>query len=417
MIPRFSPATTPWETLRFLLDAARPAPRDGDAVVRRFEDAFADWQGARHVLFVPSGRMGLYLILAAAGYPAGGEVVVPAFTYFAIPAMIRHLGLRVVYADVEPGTYELSAATVEPVLSPRTCAVIPTHLFGRTCPMPGLEELAAARGFDLIEDCAQACGAVMDGDRAGGRGRAAYFTFGITKNFSTYSGGVVATGDDALAAGMRARMAGFAPPGRGALITQGITAGAMNVATWPAIFSLSLGPVLRRTRVADADPVHTRFEEAVAPISEDQIARLRWRPGAPQALAGLRQLETVDARNEERRRIGAALLAALRVRNLRGLPAPADPGGDHIYVSFALRRRERARFGGHLRRAGVDFSPGYMTACSRLPALGGAPGRCPEAEAVEREVVHLPLYPGLDMKAVDRIAEAVATADRRSGSE
>lgn len=417
MIPRFSPATTPWETLRFLVDAVRPAPRDGDALVQRFEDAFAAWQGVRQVLFVPSGRMGLSLILAAAGYPKGAEIVVPAFTYFAIPAMLRHLGLRVVYADVEPATYELSAATVEKVLTSETRAVIPTHLFGRTCPMPEIEALAAARGIDLIEDCAQACGAMAGGLRAGSRGRAAYFTFGITKNFSTYSGGVVATQDDALAAEMRSRMADFAAPGRGALIKQGITAGAMNVATQRAIFSLSLGPVLRRARVADADPVHTRFEEAVAPISDEQLARLRWRPGAPQALAGLRQLETVDDRNAERRRIGAALRAALRVRGVAGIPAPAEPDGDHIYVSFALRRADRARFGGALRRAGVDFSPGYMTACSRIPELGGAPGSCPEAEAVEREVVHVPLYPGLDMKAVDRIADGVAAADRRTDAE
>ncbi len=413
MIPRFSPATTPWETLRFLVDALKPAHGGGDAVAR-FEDAFASWQGVDHVLFVPSGRMGLYLILEAAGYPRGAEVVVPAFTYFAIPAVLQNLGLRVVYADVDPGTFEITAQTVEAVITPKTRAIIPTHLFGRTCPMPDLEALARARGVDLIEDCAQACGAMMDRVRAGSRGRAAYFTFGITKNFSTYSGGLVATSDDGLAQDMRARMADFAAPGRGALIKQGITAGAMNVATQRAVFNLSLAPVLRRARVADADPVHTRFEESVAPISDAQIERLRWRPGAAQAQAGLRQLETVDARNEERRRVGAALLAALAARGVRGLPAPAEPGGDHIYVSFALRRAAREGFGRALRRAGVDFSPGYMTACSRLPALGGTPGSCPRAEAVEREVVHVPLYPGLGAGDIERIAAGVATADGRT---
>ncbi len=416
MIPRFSPATTPWETLRFLVDTLKPAHRDGD-IVARFEDAFAAWQGASQVLFVPSGRMGLYLILEAAGYPRGAEVVVPAFTYFAIPAVLQNLGLRVVYADVDPGTFEISADTVSKVLTEKTRAIIPTHLFGRTCPMHGLEDLARKQGVDLIEDCAQACGATVDGVRAGSRGRAAYFTFGITKNFSTYSGGIVATQDDALAQTMRARMADFIAPTRGALIKQGITAGAMNVATQRAVFNLSLAPVLRRARVADADPVHTRFEEAVAPISDAQLGRLRWRPGAAQAQAGLRQLETVDARNEERRRVGAALLAALEASGVPGLPAPAEPGGDHIYVSFALRRAARERFGRALRRTGVDFSPGYMTACSRLPALGGRPGSCPQAEAVEQEVVHIPLYPGLGARDIERIATGVATADRRTAGE
>lgn len=414
MIPRFSPASTFSETARFLLDAMNPMLR-GEARTRHFEEAFARWQGAHAALFVPSGRMGLYLILKAAGYPRGSEVVVPAFTYFAIPAMLRHLGLKVVYADIEPTTYELSAETVGEVVTANTRAVIPTHLFGRTCPMDDLERLARGRDLDLIEDCAQACGAGMGGVRAGSRGRAAYFTFGITKNFSTYSGGVVVTRDPGLADEMRGLMAGFSTPARGSLLKQGVTAAAMGIATRPAVFSLSLGPVLLRARRSDADLVHRKFEEPVGPISDDQIGRLRWRPGAAQAAAGLRQLETVDARNEERRRLGGALLAALRSRGITGVPAAAEQGGDHIYVSFALRRARREVFGRELRRAGVDFSPGYMMACGRLPELGGAPGRSPVAEAVEQEIVHLPLYPGLRDIDIERIADGVLAADQRSG--
>ena len=111
MIPRFSPATTPMESARFIMDIVNPTARRRDAI-DHFEGAFAHWQRVPHVLFVSSGRMGLYLILAAAGYPRGAEVVVPAFTYFAIPAMLRYMGLEVVYADVEPTTYEISATTV-----------------------------------------------------------------------------------------------------------------------------------------------------------------------------------------------------------------------------------------------------------------------------------------------------------------
>ena len=415
MIPRFNPTTTPWETVRFLLDTMNPMAPSGDPVVR-FEVAFARWQGVRHVLFVPSGRMGLHLILAASGYPRGAEVVVPAFTYFAIPAMLRHMGLRVVYADVEPTTFEISVATAKEVITSNTRAIIPTHLFGRTCPR-GLEKLAGRHGLDIIEDCAQACGAMVDGVKVGSRGRAAYFTFGITKNFSTYSGGVVATDDAPLANAMRALMADYVPAGRKALFKQGLTAAAMSVATHPAVFNLSLAPLLRRASIADADPIHRRFEEKVAPITDQQLGHLRRRPDAAQAVAGLRQLATVDARNDERRRLGAALLKALHARSIPGAPAPASPGGDHIYVSFALRRPEREVFGGHLRRAGVDFSPGYMTACSRIPELGGTPGLCPTAEAIEDEIVHIPLYPGLRSDDIERISDGVMTADQRLGAK
>jgi dTDP-4-amino-4,6-dideoxygalactose transaminase len=145
-------------------------------------------------------------------------------------------------------------------------------------------------------------------------------------------------------------------------------------------------------------------------MTEGALSALRWLPGGAQARAGLRQLAALDGRNQQRREVGAALLEALTARGVPGLPAPADAGGDHVYVSFALRHPDRARFGGALRRAGVDFSPGYMSPCSAIPELGGWRGRCPEAETVARHIVHLPLYPGLSAKDVERIAAGVAAA-------
>jgi perosamine synthetase len=414
MIPRFAPSATPFEHLSFVMDTIVPG-RVSQARVQEFETEFAHWLGSAHAIFVPSARMGLHLLLEALDYPFGSEIIVPAFTYFAIPAVLRNAGYKVVYADVEPTTFEISARTVRPVLTRQTRAIIPTHLFGRTCPMAGLQKLATNADIDIIEDCAQSCGTHTAEGKTGTLGRAAYFTFGITKNFATYSGGMVTTMDHGLAASIRQAMTGFARPPRSYLLKQAATAAAMTAATQRMLFNLSLRPVVTFFGPSDDDPVHRAFAEAVRPITGADITRLHIQPSGPQAAAGLRQLATVDANNSARRDRGQALLQALRSRGTPGIPSPAGRNGDHIFVSFAIRRPHRAQYGALLRNNGVDFSPGYMSACSNRPELGGRPGLCPEADACEREIIHLPLYPGLTDQDLLRIADGVARADREAG--
>mgnify|MGYP002640521245 CR=1 FL=1 len=408
MIPRFSPAASWQESVAFLADTVRG--RNDDAAVAEFEAAFARWIGVRRAHFVPSGRMGLAVLVGALGYPEGSEVIVPAFTYFAIPALLRLTGHKVIYADIEPTTFEISAATVRPLITDRTKAVIPTHLFGRTCPVKGLQKLCSQHGLDLLEDCAQSSGAMAGSQRTGSLGRAAYFTFGITKNFTTYSGGMVTTDDDNLSQRMSATLSKFGRPSTKRLLKEGGTALSMYLATRPLLFGATLGPLLRFAPQADADPVHKAFEEVPRALSQKDLLGSQWLPGSAQATAGLRQLQTIDARNQERRVLGNRLLQLLRARGVSGPPAAASSDGDHIFVSFAMRHPDRAAFGAALRRHGVDFSPGYMSACSALPDLGGRPGLCLEAEAAEREVVHLPLYPGLSEARLEQIADGVAAA-------
>ncbi len=416
MIPRFAPTARALETLAFLADLVR-RPGSGEEV-REFERAFARYQGTEHALFVPSGRLGLLLILGALDYPTGSEVILPAFTYFAIPAAVRFAGLTPVYADIDPATYELTPDSVRAVMSGRTRAVVPTHLFGLTCPLPELERVCAPAGIDLIEDCAQACGADLGGMKAGSFGRAAYFTFGITKNFTTFSGGMVTCRDAEAYRRMRGMLDGFATAARGRLLKEGITALAMRTATLRPLFNLLLVPLLRWGPRDRPDPVHRAFEEKPRLIDERMAAGLRWRPVDAQARAGRRQLAVLDRKNAARRRRGGELLAALRAAGCDGLPAAAGPGlGDHIYMSFAILRPDRHRYAAQLRRLGVDVSPGYMSDCSSLPGFGGKPGTCPAAAAVERDILHLPLYPDLSSRDIGKIAAAVAEADRTMGAD
>lgn len=414
VIPRFEPTAGIGETAAFLGDLLRRD--DGGEAVARFEQEFARRQGGGHALFVPSGRLGLWLILRSLDYPPGSEVILPAFTYFAMPAAVLAAGLKPVYADVDPVTYELTSASVRAVLTKHSRAVVPTHLFGRTCALPELQSVCDPAGVDLIEDCAQACGASMAGARAGSFGRAAAFTFGITKNFTTYSGGIVTCRDAAVHQRMLDLRQGFYPADKGRLVKEGLTALAMRVASLRPMFNLSLAPLLQCSSSDRPDFVHRAFEERLQLIDERTLARLQWRPGAAQARAGLRQLEVLDRKNEARRHKGTELLEALRKKGCSGLPAPAPAGGDHVYMSFAITRPDRHRFAALLRRRGVDTSPGYMSDCSSLSDFGGTPGTCPVATAVERGILHLPLYPGLSSREIAKIAATVAEADLRLGA-
>lgn len=411
MIPRFSPTISFVDALRFVADVA--LSNDDSNVVTRFESAFAQYQGCGHALFVPSGRMALLLILQHCGYPPGSEVIVPAFTHFSIPSVIRHSGLVPVFADLDAATYELTPETVRAVLTVKTRALIPTHLFGRTCPMSGLSALAREQKIDIIEDCAQALGARVGEQRAGQMGLATYFTFGVTKNFTTYSGGMIACANSRMAETLRQSLQNFRPASRARLIKEGIVASAMTIAAWKPVFSIALAPVVRASGPGQPDLVHRIFDEPPRDLSAASISALQWRPRAAQARAGIRQLATLDARNDLRRSAGCALLNALKSRGCTGLPAAAEPGGDHVFMSFAIQREKRYSFIHRLRKFGVDTSPGYVTNCRRfaLPGVKGGP-ECPVAESVAEKIVHLPLYPTLGKADIERIAEGVARADR-----
>ena len=415
MIPRFSPTVTLNEIIAFQHDVLR-MPHSATADIREFERAFAEYMGGGHAIFVSSGRMALWRILQALDYPAGSEVIMPAFTFFAIPAVVKLAGLTPVYADISPDTCELSPQSVSAVLSERTRAVIPTHLFGRTCDMDGIHNVCDSRGIDIIEDCAQSMGAVIGEKKAGRFGSASYFTFGITKNFTTFGGGMVLCEDQALHREMLDIGADFASPGRMRLLKESFMAIAMRTATRRPIFSVCLGPLLKAGSGAGPDFVQRAFEE-VSALTHERLNRARWRPTVAQAKAGLRQLKSLDEKNAARRDRGRELLGRLSKLGCRGLPAPADPSGDHIYVSFAVTRADRYQYAHALRRHGVDTAAGYMSDCANIPELGGTPGRCPNSARVADRILHLPLYPELRPTDLDHMAAAMASTDKFYGRD
>jgi hypothetical protein len=148
-------------------------------LIQEFEQAFARVLGSGHVRTCSTeyGRMALYFILKAMDFPPGSEIVVPAFTFWVVPEIARVAGLRPVFADIDPTTFTLSPRALENAITERTRAVLPTHLYGMSCDMDPILEIARRHDLKVIEDCAHALGATYKGQMVGTLGDASFFSF------------------------------------------------------------------------------------------------------------------------------------------------------------------------------------------------------------------------------------------------
>ncbi|MDP9120383.1 MAG: DegT/DnrJ/EryC1/StrS family aminotransferase, partial [Acidobacteriota bacterium] len=166
------------------------------AEVREFESAFAAFLGAASAVGVGNGTDGLELSLRALGLRPGDEVIVPAFSFFATAGAVAFLGGRPVCADVDPATLNLDPADAAARVTSRTVGVIGVHLYGRPFDLDGILALCSRHGLWLLEDAAQAHGALWQGKRVGGFGQLAAWSFYPTKNLGCWGDGGAVTGSD-----------------------------------------------------------------------------------------------------------------------------------------------------------------------------------------------------------------------------
>src|SRR3954453_10592082 len=172
--------------------------------VKALEEEVAAYSQTRHAIGCASGSDALLLALMALNVKAGDEVIVPSFTFFATGGAVARIGARPVFFDIDPSTYTIDAAGVEAAITPRTKAIIPVHMYGQCADMDPLLEISERRGVPIIEDAAQAIGALDRGRRAGSMGRVGCFSFYPTKNLGAAGdAGMIVTNDDELAERLR----------------------------------------------------------------------------------------------------------------------------------------------------------------------------------------------------------------------
>jgi dTDP-4-amino-4,6-dideoxygalactose transaminase len=324
-----------------------------------FEQEFADFIGARHAVGVGSGTEALTLALRAAGVGVGDEVVTTALTYFATVEAILIAGARPVFIDVEPETLNLDPAQLEAALSPRTRAVVPVHLFGRCADLARIAAIAEARGITIVEDAAQATGAVVGGRRAGAWGRAGCFSFYPSKTLGAAGdGGCVVTDDAEMAERLRL------------LRTHGWSSGAHLLAG-----------------------TSSRLDSIQAAVLRAKLPHLEGWIGGRARNAGVYADELGECR-------GVTLPAAV-----------AD--GVHAWNQYTIRCESPGPVRRALEAAGLEWRHYYPTPASSEPGLGDGrspPGSFPEAERACAEVISLPIRSSCAPAAIREIAGVVRGA-------
>jgi perosamine synthetase len=180
------------EEERLVLEVLRSGRLSLGPMLERFEKEFAGWLGVDDAIATSSGTTALHLGVRALGWECGDEVVLSPFTFVASANCLIFEGIRPVFADVDPLTLNLDPAAAESALTEQTVGLLPIDIFGFPCDMPAFERVAARRGLGLLEDSAQALGAIdAEGRKVGSRGNLAAFAFYANKQMTTGEGGML----------------------------------------------------------------------------------------------------------------------------------------------------------------------------------------------------------------------------------
>jgi dTDP-4-amino-4,6-dideoxygalactose transaminase len=207
---KFLDLAAQYESIKPEIDAAiadviKESAFIGGKHVADFEIKFAEYAQAKHCIGVANGTDALEIAIEAANFPPNSEIIVPGNSFIASSEAVTRCGHKVVFADVDRGSYTISAEAIRSQITERTKAIIAVHVYGHPCDMDGLLSLCEEFGLTLIEDCAQAHGAEYKGRRVGGIGHLAAFSFYPGKNLGAYGdAGAVTTQNDELA--LRVRM-------------------------------------------------------------------------------------------------------------------------------------------------------------------------------------------------------------------
>lgn len=327
--------------------------------VFKFEEEFARFCGTRFAISTGSGTSALQITLQSLGIGYGDEVLTTPFSFFATSNAVIHAEAKPAFADVEDDAFNLDPNKVQPRVTPRTRSIIPVHLYGTPAKMDSLKEIAEAKSIPLIEDACQAHGAEYHGKRVGSIGEAGCFSFYTSKNMTVCGdGGMITTNNEELAEAAR-----------------------------------SFRDCGRSTKYAMARVGYTsRLNTVNAAIGRVQLKRLpEW--------------------NKKRQAI--ANLYRKQLDGLRGitLPPATANGETSVYHLFVIRSQFRDRLLERLKANGVEAGihypiPIHLQGPYRSK-YGFKEGTFQVSEKLAREVLSLPLHPGLTEEEVLDVSQIV----------
>jgi dTDP-4-amino-4,6-dideoxygalactose transaminase len=336
--------------------------------VARFETAAAAACGVPHAIGCASGTDALWLALAALKIGKGDTVVTTPFSFFATVSSILRVGAKPVLADIDEGTFNLSAGAVEEILArggERFVGVMPVHLYGQCADMTAFRSLAEEHGLKVVEDAAQAFGASWEGVKAGGLGDAAAFSFYPTKNLAAFGdAGMVTTRDEVIAE--RSKM----------LRQHG----------------------MRRRYYHDEVGWNSRLDTLQAAVLEVKLRRVE--------AGNRRRRELASLYNE--RFTGAGLVGKTTAD---GVVLPfTDPRAGHVFHQYVIRAPRRDALREYLTAHSIGsevYYPLVLSLQESLKFLGYTKGDFPVSEKAAEEVLALPIYPELRVEELESVVEGI----------
>jgi dTDP-4-amino-4,6-dideoxygalactose transaminase len=382
--------------------------RRGEAIagpaIAEYEGRFAEYHGLEHATASSFGRMACYYILRALELPAGSEIIFPALTFWVIPEMARRAGLKPVFVDVDPTTFNLDSTRIEAAITDKTRAIVPTHLYGQPCEMSEVMRLAEKHNLIVIEDCAQAAGARYRGRLVGTFGKAAFYSFQLLKGINTYGGGMALTSDPTLAARVREQATSEPPQTTGDLIKRVGTGLLVRGLVSPRGFTFWGYPIQATASLLGNFDLAQYLWEKIRPL--DPFPRnYRQRYSNVQALVGLRGLARLDEHNARSRENALRLTRGLA--DCRSVQTPRVlPDVEHVYYQYCIYVSDPARASRRAIRRGVDFETTHVDVCSSLPLFKEFAAACRGAETTER-ALQLPVYSRLRTSDVERALRVV----------
>ncbi|NQU56209.1 MAG: DegT/DnrJ/EryC1/StrS family aminotransferase [Rhodospirillales bacterium] len=336
----------------------------GGTYVTSFEKQFAHYCGVRHCIGTGNATDAIFIALRAIGVGPGDEVITAANSFIATAEAVTMTGAKVVFADCDPETYTIDIVDLKKRLTSRTKAIIAVHLYGQPADMGPILDLARSKGIRVIEDAAQAHGATYQGRRVGSLADIACFSFYPAKNLGALGdGGCIVTNDDALASWMRK----FANHGRMAKFDH------------------------------EFEGVNSRLDTIHAAVLSVKLAYL-------------------DAWNESRRQAAKLYRKRLSKANLPYIAEPEDRQG--VYHLFVTRVRDREKVRTKLAEAGIATGIHYPVALPDLTAykyLKTPPSDFPISRTYAKEILSLPIYPGIGPDQIEYVVDQLSTITQALG--
>lgn len=359
------------------------APSCGEKV-REFEEAFSAYCGAKYGIAVTSATTGLTLAGVAAGIKEGDEVITTPLSWIATATAFALLGAKIVFCDVDERTLCMDPSKLEKLITPKTKAIVPVHLYGQCADMDEINAIAKKYGIIVIDDCAHNPGGEYKGRKVGSLADMSVFSFHQQKNMSTLGeGGMVTTSDSELFEKL--------------LSYRSLCCRVYGKSNKYLSLDEEKNPMGKRYWYMEFDDIGYNFRMTDA-----------------QACVGIEQLKKLDRNNMRRRELAKRLTTSLQGTKDLILPYE-DPNGTHVYHIYMVQLTRDVSISKEDFMYELYYKKGIKAWSHYLPIhlskpfreMGHHEGECPVYEEVFKRFVTLPIYPMLTEEAIDYMAQSI----------